>query len=434
MASSELILLKPNPLLVLMPKTGKITGVGRKLFNVLLHQSLKQLDEYKALHKQAPPLTHLFSARASELVDPIERGASNLRSVLRKNLLTLRRSEIDSEAPDAKSGTVWSNLSLLSSVRFVIQDGNLWVYWAFPPEIIEVLAADSAKFTLLDLEQMADLSNYTAVSLYEICARYRNNFLRGGTGECLTCSNPPEWWVDALTWAPNKVDKTTGQKIRREWRKVKNELVNPAIEEIGRVTDYDIKLREVRKDRAITSVQFEVRSKKPKPREIPIPVYEQLLHGAKLGLSEGQIESAIHRSSVEQVGLGLAKLEARMAQHDQPPITNLAAYFKTITPANVPAIKAVEGLTPVTPIAKTAAAGIPADGQNQERAIARSEFMILSNSEKQVFADEALNILASKGVITDKLRKNAKEGVWTGVLLSKMIEIYLSGHKPQAKA
>lgn len=240
MASSELILLKPNPLLVLMPKTGKITGVGRKLFNVLLHQSLKQLDEYKALHKQAPQLTHLFSARASELVDPIERGASNLRSVLRKNLLTLRRSEIDSEAPDAKSGTVWSNLSLLSSVRFVIQDGNLWVYWAFPPEIIEVLAADSARFTLLDLEQMADLSNYTAVSLYEICARYRNNFLRGGTGECLTCSNPPEWWVDALTWAPNKVDKTNGQKIRREWRKVKNELVNPAIEEIGRVTDLSL--------------------------------------------------------------------------------------------------------------------------------------------------------------------------------------------------
>jgi hypothetical protein len=316
----------------------------------------------------------------------------------------------------------------------VIQDGNLWVYWAFPPEIIEVLAADSARFTLLDLEQMADLSNYTAVSLYEICARYRNNFLRGGTGECLTCSNSPEWWVDALTWAPNKVDKTTGQKIRREWRKVKNELVNPAIEEIGRVTDYDIKLREVRKDRAITSVQFEVRSKKPKAREIPIPVYEQLLHGAKLGLSEGQIESAIHRSSVEQVGLGLAKLEARMAQQDQPPITNLAAYFKTITPANVPAIKAVEGLMPVTPTDKTAAAGTPAEGQNQERAIARSEFMILSNSEKQVFADEALNILASKGVITDKLRKNAKEGVWTGVLLSKMIEIYISGDRSQAKA
>jgi hypothetical protein len=60
--------------------------------------------------------------------------------------------------------------------------------------------------------------------------------------------------------------------------------------------------------------------------------------------------------------------------------------------------------------------------------------MILSNSEKQVFADEALNILASKGVISDKLRKNAKEGVWTGVLLSKMIEIYISGDRSQANA
>lgn len=434
MASTELILQKPNPLLVMMPKTGKVTGVGRKLFNVLLYKSLKQLDEFKALHNQAPPLTHLFSARASELVDPIERGASNLRSVLRKNLLTLRRSEIDTEAPDAKSGTVWSNLSPLSSVRFVIQDGILWVYWAFPPEIIEVLGSDSTRFTLLDLEQMAALSNYTTVSLYELCARYRNNFRRGGTGECLTCSNPPEWWVDALTWAAGKVDKATGQKNRREWRKVKNELVNPAIEEIGRVTDLDIKLLEVRKDRSITSVQFEVRSKKPKAREMPSPVYEHLLQGAKLGLSENQVESAIHRSSVEQVGLGLAKLEARIAQKDKPPVSNLAAYFKTLTSGDVPAIKVVEDWMPSQSIVQADVAATSADEQSQVRAIARQEFMALSNAEKQVFADEALNILASKGVISDKLRKNAKEGVWTGILLSKMIEIYLSGDRSQAKA
>lgn len=250
----------------------------------------------------------------------------------------------------------------------------------------------------------------------------------------MTCSNPPEWWVDALTWAAGKVDKATGQKNRREWRKVKTELVNPAIEEIGRVTDLDIKLREVRKDRSITSVQFEVRSKKPKAREMPSPVYEHLLQGAKLGLSENQVESAIHRSSVEQVGLGLAKLEARIAQKDKSPVSNLAAYFKTLTSGDVPAIKVIEDWMSSQSSVQADVAATSVDEQSQVRAIAREEFMALSNAEKQVFADEALNILASKGVITDKLRKNAKEGVWTGVLLSKMIEIYISGDRSQAKA
>lgn len=427
---SEITLKKPNATLVMMPKLGKLTAIERKLLNSILFSSVQQLSAYRLLHGQDPANTHFYSALANELLDPIEVGKSNLKSALRKHVLALRRAEIDWEAPDARSGTIWSNLSMLSQAKFEIRKGSLYVLWALPPEINKALSdSQDFPFTKLDLEKISLLKSYTAVALYEICARYRNNYLKGGGGECLTSSNPPQWWVDALTNIVPKLNKETGQLIRREWRKVKSEAVKKAIQEINSVTDLDIELKEKKEGKAISQVQFVVRQKKPEPLQIPSSHFELIKTGIRLGLSQVQLEAGISQTSAEQVSLGLAKLEARIKQADLEPVENVGRYFNSIVKEAV-AVKVVNDLdiqrkpepSAVTTEAQTAQVKSP---QTQ----AKEAFMLLPEVEKRKFAARALEVLIAKGLGTPRIQHNAKEGVWSGVLLSQMIEIF--GRKDQ---
>lgn len=416
---------KPNATLVMMPKFGKLTAIERKLLNSILLSSVQQLSAYRSLHGQEPSNTHFYFALASELLDPIEVGKSNLKSALRKHVLALRRAEIDWEAPDARSGTIWSNLSMLSQAKFEIRNGSLYVLWALPPEINNALSdSQGFPFTKLDLEKISLLKSYTAVALYEICARYRNNYLKGGDGECLTSSNPPEWWVDALTNIVPKLSKETGQPIRREWRKVKNEAVKKAIQEINSITDLDIELREKKEGKAIRLVQFVVRQKKSEPQQIQSSHFELIKTGIRLGLSQMQIESGINQTSVEQISLGLAKLEARIKQGDLDRVENVGRYFTSMVKEAEP----VKVVNDAQIKQKSDPLILTIDTQTEPvkspQTLAKEEFMLLPESEKRDFAVRALDLLVAKNIATPRIQRNAEAGVWSGVLLSQMIEIF----------
>lgn len=421
----EMTLKKPNATLVMMPKAGKLTAIERKLLNSILLSSGQQLSAYRALHGQDPSNTHFYFALASELLDPIEVGKSNLKSALRKHVLALRRAEIDWEAPDAKSGTIWSNLSMLSQAQFEIRNGSLYVLWALPPEINKALSdSQGFPFTKLDLEKISLLKSYTAVALYEICARYRNNYLKGGDGECLTSSNPPEWWVDALTNILPKLSKETGQPIRREWRKVKNEVVKKAIEEINSVTDLDIELREKKEGKAIRLVQFVVRQKKPEPQQIQSSHFELIKIGTRLGLTQTQIEFGITQTSVEQISLALAKLEARIKQSDLEPVKNVGRYFNSMVKEAAPVKVVSDAQIEQKPDPLPRTIEIQTEQVRSPQTLAKERFMVLPDSIKKEFAVRAMDALVSKGISTPRLQRNAEAGVWSGVLLSEMIEIF----------
>jgi hypothetical protein len=421
----EITLKKPNATLVMMPKMGKLTAIERKLLNSILLSSAQQLSAYRSLHGQEPSNTHFYFALASELLDPIEVGKSNLKSALRKHVLALRRAEIDWEAPDAKSGTLWSNLSMLSQAKFEIRNGSLYVLWALPPEINKALSdSQGFPFTKLDLEKISLLKSYTAVALYEICARYRNNYLKGGDGECLTSSNPPEWWVDALTNIVPKLSKETGQPLRREWRKVKSEAVKKAIEDINSATDLDIELREKKEGKAIRLVQFVVRQKKPEPQQIQSSHFELIRIGLGLGLSQMQIESAIDQTSVEQISLGLAKLEARIKQGDLDPVENVGRYFNSMVKKAAPVKVVSDAPIKQQPDPLTPATEMQTEHVKSPQTLAKEEFMLLPESIKREFAVRALKVLVAKGISTPRIQRNAEAGVWSGVLLSQMVEVF----------
>lgn len=417
---------KPNSALVMMPKIGKLTAVSRKIFNVLLHATQRQVHVL-AQEGKIVEATHYFSTRLDQLVTPVERGHSNLTSCAKKSLLEMRRTEVDWEAPDAHSGVIWSNMSLLSEAKIVKKGGILYAYWALPPGLLSVIA-DPQRFTPIDIAQLSQLKTYTAVALYEICVRYKNN----PTG--LTSENTLEWWVDALTQSPPKIDPKTKKPKLRLWSKFKSEQVNAAIDEINTKSDIGIELIEKKTGKAVTSAQFKVWRKSvdavgmvSSPRLTPATA--EMVN--KLGLQLGDISNLLKLGHGESVlNIGLTKLQARLQREDLSPVESKLAYLKTVLTETGSYVAA----PPTSRL--TVASVLPVLGtvtdlpkvlsyQEHRRQQIKEEVLNMGKESQKKYAELALEYLQKVGIATTTLSRKVESGVWTtGVLFSKMIEIY----------
>jgi hypothetical protein len=416
---------KPNSALVMMPKVGKLTAVSRKIFNVLLHTTQRQVNALN-LEGKIVEATHYFRARLDELVDPVEVGSSNLTSSAKKSLLEMRRTEVDWEAPDANSGVIWSNMSLLSEAKIVKEGGILYAYWALPPGLLTVIA-DPQRYTPIDITQLSQLKTYAAVALYEICVRYKNN----PTG--LTSENDLEWWVDALTQSAPKIDPKTKKPKLRLWSKFKSEQVTVAIHEINTKSDIGIELIEKKTGKAVTSAQFKVWRKSfdtvgitsgPKMS----PEVAELTN--KLGLSLSDISNLIKQGQSESIlKIGFAKLEARITREDLAPVESKMAYLRTVlaeTNSYVSPVSSVPNATAVLPVIRESI-DLPKALSYQEhrRLEIKEELLNLGKDRQKRYAELALEYLQKAGIATTTISRKVESGDWaTGVLFSKMIEAY----------
>lgn len=429
MEQSDLTLKKPNAALVMLPKTGKLTGIERKLFNSVLMSSISQMQAQREQGGKEIDATYLFTAPAEELLDVIEVGKSNLKSALRKNMHALRLADVVWEAPDAKVGTIWESTAVLPKAAIELRNGRLHAAWKLSDELCDAIKdTKEFPFTKLDLAQIAKLSSYTAVALYEICARYRNNFLKGGDGICLTSANEPEWWVDALTNNIPKLDKKTQTVVRREWRKVKNEAVLKALVEIKAMTDLDVDVIEKKVGKAVTQVQFSVRQKRATAIEMPSAHFEVIKLGLRLGLSQIRIEAALSSNGISEVELALAKFEARLKNTELPAIDKPATYFASILKRSTPI-----DLVPSEKYNASLASELASTNQNTPHSkedvpaaysMVREAFMALPDARKADYAGRALVSLQEKKMATDRMISNANNGVWAPLLLAEMLKIF----------
>lgn len=416
---------KPNSALVMMPKVGKLTAVSRKIFNVLLHTTQRQVQ---ALNNEGKIVeaTHYFSARLDELVDPVEVGLSNLTSSAKKSLLEMRRTEVDWEAPDANSGVIWSNMSLLSEAKIVKTGGILYAYWALPPGLLSVIA-DPQRFTPIDIAQLSQLKTYAAVALYEICVRYKNN----PTG--LTSQNDLEWWVDALTQSAPKIDPKTKKPKLRLWSKFKSEQVSVAIHEINSKSDIGIELIEKKTGKAVTSAQFKVWRKSVEAGAITCGVRmnpELASTATSLGLPLGDISSLIKLGQSESIlKIGLAKLESRIGRDDLAPVDSRMAYLRTVLVETNSFVATMPPPPPsvVVSLINKAQADLPKvlSYQEHRRLEIKAELLNIGKEGQKKYAELALESLQKAGIATTTISRKVESGDWmTGVLFSKMIEAY----------
>jgi hypothetical protein len=420
-AADSLELRKPHEMIVMVPRSARVTLTARRIYTVLLQVSQARMGAMGAM----PLADFMFEAPLAAILRTTG-SDGNDRTAAKRYLGEMRSLEVDWESTAPGDGVKWRGFSMLSEVALESRRGETWVSWSFPPSIMSALK-DPSRWARIDLDILARLGTYAAVALYEICVRYRDN--PGG----VTSRKPLSWWTDALSNAPGG--------DRREWRKFKNERIKEAVEEINRETDLDIELIEHRQGRLVSEAQFAVRRRGKSQGSLTgaqPPVDASLaLRAETLGIREIKLESLIKEFGDDMVRQKLELLEQRAANSSLRAVDNPFLYLRSLLrndgPGSVPApadagpVLSIEMFdhTPIPPVVPT----MPArSGWLSERIQGmKREVEALAPLDRQVWVDKALQELAMKRMLTAVISRRASQGdVLHGVLGSVVVDAYAS--------
>ncbi|MDM0014419.1 replication initiation protein [Variovorax sp. J22P168] len=411
---------KPHEMIVMMPRSARVTLTGRRIYSALLQVAQTRLVAMPGM----PAADFMFEAPLAAILRTTGSSGSE-RTAAKKYLIEMRSLEVDWESTAPGDGVKWRGFSMLSEVALEQRRGENWVSWSYPPTIMAALR-DPQRWARIDLDVLAKLGSYTAVALYEICARYREN------PSGVTSRKPVTWWVDALSNGPGPE--------RREWRKFKNERVKDAVAEINAETDLDIDLIEHKQGRVITEVQFAVRKKRQAAALRPIagePVDATLvLRAETLGIREIKLEGLLKEFGDDRVRAQIEVLERRAANTSLRGIENAFSYLRSLL-RNEPAdgVSAEAGThiqatlqTPAPPAVPAAAPAAEPAGANwlrEQIEAMKKEVAALEPAHLKRWVDQALHDLARKGALNAVISRRAAQGdVLHGLLGSAVVYAY----------
>jgi hypothetical protein len=423
---------KPHEMIVMVPRSRRVTLTGRRLYNALLQVSQSRLQAMETM----PAADYLFEAPLPALLRTTGSSGED-RTAAKRYLREMRGLEVDWESTAPGDGLKWRGFSMLSEVAIEVRNGENWVSWSYPPTIMSALR-EPARWARIDLDVLAKLGSYAAVALYEICARYRDN------PSGVTSRKPVQWWADALNPAP-------GGAERREWRKFKNERVKPAVEEINSETDIEIELVEHKVGRAVSEVQFTVRRKRGTPRARALaegPVDAGLvLRAESLGIREAKLDGLVKEFGEARVREQLDLLERRTVNRKLRGIEHAYAYLRSLLrngdgdeplslpSAPAPVAEVQGGAAPtVPPVPDAAAVPLPARAAlgtsaevwlNERIAQVKREIAALDPVQRRGWVDRALQELSTRGMLSAVVSRRAAQGdVLHGVLGSVLVRLY----------
>ncbi len=388
-------------MIVMVPRAGRVTITGRRLYNVLLQVSQSKL----VLAGEMPPADFLFEAPLAALLKSTGSNGDD-RTAAKRYLSEMQDIKVDWQSTAPGDGTKWKSLNMLSQAEIELRHGENWCRWAFPPDIMGALFSPE-RWARIDLEVLKNLSSVPSLALYEICARYRDS--PGG----LTSRQTPGWWLDALSSGPAGAEK-------REWRKFKNERVKDAVTEINAGTDLEIELIEHKEGRAVKEVQFAVRRKQRVQRQIaeagPVDV-GFVLRAATLGVPEPKLDGLIREFGLEFVKAKVDMLEKRLMNRTLTKLENPLSYLRALLRNAEPAEAApssnrlVQAKVPLAQKAELPALAVAASNWKETRyAELSAELAAMSAEERAPLVDLARAEMIARGLWTAVTSRRAAQG------------------------
>lgn len=293
-------LLKHVNAVALMPVPGgrRISALGRRVFNVLLHraQGDGEQDEYQA--------------RMHEVVGDAGYN-SNDTAPIRKILRELMSTTVEWQSPTNGEIETWDACNLLSGAGTTKdkRTGAVTIRWRYDSKVrAQLLSPD--RYARLSLEAITQLSTHAAMALYEICARYVDN-----PGH-LTARQHWHWWRPVLTGAASDNSKA-------EYRFFKRDVLHKAIAEINACTNIEVRgpIEHKEKDnRTVAQIQFEVFAKDDNAaRRQPVPLSHVVVDDLPLigraisaGVKQGEAEDLIRKHGSAPLAAALDELDKRM--------------------------------------------------------------------------------------------------------------------------
>ena len=306
----EPLLRKPVNTLAIVPKSHKITSLGRKSYNVLLHEAQEQgLDKA------------VFSAPLERIIRGIDFD-SNDQALIKKHLRAMVSTTVEWQSPTTGEGSSWNVSGLLAHARLSKVRGQVWVEWSYAVNLKQELLEPTV-FARLSLEVISQLRSHAGIALYEICSRYKDI--------ARTSRQAWSWWRPVLSGRP-ETDKTA----RLEYRIFKRDTLKPAIAEVNAVTDLEIELVEYKAGRFIDELQFLIR-RKPQAnlplRQPSEPVDLSLVAQAvALGVEDSRAEELADAYGAAALRSGLEALQRRLATAYPEPLRDPYRYLKALMP------------------------------------------------------------------------------------------------------
>jgi hypothetical protein len=299
---------KPVNTLAIVPKTTRITSLGRKAYNVLLHEA-----------QEAGLERDVFRAPLERIVKGVDFD-SNDHALIKKHLRAMVSTTVEWQSPTSGEGSDWNVSGLLAHAKLTKERGQVWVEWSYAINLKQELLEPTV-FAKLKLEILSQLRSHAGIALYEICTRYKEIGL--------TSRQHWRWWRPVLSGQPETV-KTK----KLEYRIFKRDTLKPAIAEVCAITDIEVELVEHREGRFISEIQFEVRKKRQASlalKQPPEPVDLTLVGRAKeLGIDEDELDQLVGEYGVPAVATGLEALAARIASAFPSPLRDHFRYLRSI--------------------------------------------------------------------------------------------------------
>ena len=309
-SSPEPVLRKPVNTLAIVPKSHKITSLGRKSYNVLLHEAQAQgLDKT------------VFQAPLERIIRGVDFD-SNDQALIKQHLRAMVSTTVEWQSPTTGEGSSWNVSGLLAHAKLSKVRGQVWVEWSYAVNLKQELLEPTV-FARLSLEIISQLRSHAGIALYEICARYKD------IGR--TSRQAWSWWRPVLSGRP-ETDKTA----RLEYRIFKRDTLKPAVAEVNAVTDLEIELVEHKAGRFIDELQFLIR-RKPQanlPLRVPSePVDLSLIARAQaLGVDDARAEELADAHGTDALRQGLDALQRRVASAFPGPLRDPYRYLKALMP------------------------------------------------------------------------------------------------------
>jgi hypothetical protein len=305
------LLRKPVNTLAIVPKSARITTLGRKSYNVLLYEAQEQGLE-----------RDVFRAPLDRVIKGVDFD-SNDHALIKKHLRAMVSTTVEWQSPTTGEGNSWNVSGLLAHARLTKERGQVWVEWSYAINLKQELLQPTV-FARLRLEVISQLRSHAGVALYEICTRYKD------IGR--TARQHWRWWQPVLSGNP-----PSERSAKQEYRIFKRDTLKPAVAEVNALTDIDVELVEHREGRFIDEIQFHIRPKRQASLSLgqaPQPVDVALIQRAvRLGIPEDTAETLSHKHGDEALGTALDALERRLASNFPEPLRDPLRYLRSLLPA-----------------------------------------------------------------------------------------------------
>ncbi|AJW95450.1 MULTISPECIES: replication initiation protein [Burkholderia] len=378
--------------IAIQPKSGKITLLTRKLFNVLLavaQQADDSGDTYRAL---------LSDIVANSAFD------SNDTALVKEHLRRMVSVQVEwsTGTSSQKPGRKWGISTLIADAE-ILEDPTtrrVWVEFSFAPKIKKKLL-DPVQYARLSLQFQSQLRSSAGLALYEICVRYLTN------PSHLTMREPWEWWRPILSGTP---DTEAGDEAKREYKYFKRDYLRPAIAEVNAVTNIFVELIEHREGRRVAEIQFRVSERKQPmlaldehPNVFDSTLVDRMV---KLGIPLKEAQTLYADSEENRIRAALQMTEQRMRSTTLPPVRSAGALFKDALKKGYAPPVDPDALPGTTAAGKLASVASAAGSLDDPKARLRGEYDAYRRKEAKSLYEEqgqAERDLARQSFETDVL-------------------------------